>query len=1332
MPCVPQLGRLPPWLLPPKAQVVTAARAGAAIVWNSRWTFALAILVPILAVVAAGALSQGAHPAPQPHVHESLGPLQLGRAPEGALAAQASIKGVWQTGLFWGCGLLLAVLPVLASATSRMAAGEVTELLSSLRGAGMHPLAAAIGFSLQDVLNAVLFVLVTSIGLSQTGVSSQASVVGLVGAFALSMISLASLVTSVLHRPALAVTVSCLTALVLFVPVFNVPTMGARLPTSGFPIVLPTTAVAVGVAAASVDSVAAEAAEECRATGRSCELAKLNSAELLGITPGDLTAALLGQAVALSTLAWVLTRAAPRPGSRVLALWRPCGRRHRVALGQDDLAVPLSSGGATAPARHDEDVVTASGVEVTYAGGAAWACFACGRGAPVRALRGVDASLAPGTITALVGANGSGKTTMLGAMAGTVLPNSGHVSVNGAAAGSPAGLRSVGFCPQDASLVRGLSGLLLLKLFAAARGRPLDDLAGAAAAAASLVELTDEDLSKHANRLSGGQQRRLCFALAAVGNPPVLILDEPTTGVDAASRRHVWAALRRAREAGSAIVLSSHDMAECELLADQVLLLDAGAAVAHCSPAELRRMTSYGVRLRAQLRPGADPAAAAAFVSGRIPGAEAAVKCPPRAGEPQGLAAELAPSAAAAGEPRLELVAGQDVTIMLAEPSPGQLSELCRSLAAEGPAAGIGSYRLESVGLRDAIQDVLARTRPEGAATEPRPPGAAAVPTLAAPPSWSLIVRTVARRRIVQVLRGGSTAAMQVLLLLAPLFVAVAKAQGESSRPDTTLSVVALILAIQLLPLAQAADAVDEVAMAPLHSAAAVSPLPLVAGTWLVDGAAQGALAALITLCALVAAGAEASAPGVAETCVAAFAAVAAGSQLAAAVASLRPTRGSAVVWALGAQLVLLGLSGGLAQAGAAHLSEDNQLRSPMAASFVLSPSMYLIVAAGGGQCPGLPISGKWDWPEVFPLVLTGAALHLAAAVGLRQWAHGWGACGRAAPRVPATSECLEGPERGIKASGVSVAFGGTLAVDGVDVSIARGEVVGLLGPNGAGKSTLQSVLAGTLSPGAGVVTVDGRPVRSSTGERRPVVGLCPQSSLLPRGLSSLETLTYFATLAGHPHPLAVAEALVAAVGLQPVADRNNANLSGGTKRRLSAALAFSTGASCILLDEPTAGVDVLAGAGVWKFIARAAAGKAVLVTTHMLDEAEVLCQRVAVMDHGHIIKEAAVADLLRLQDATLVLDVTLDRSDDLLEEALGLDGRWSVSAEQIGHRRCRLVIKGRADRSSTASPGAPALGDILEALEGLEAVRAVTFVPPSLEQAFGSILRAEDGGDAS
>ncbi|KAA0153745.1 hypothetical protein FNF28_06917 [Cafeteria roenbergensis] len=1149
MPCVPQLGRLPPWLLPPKAQVVTAARAGAAIVWNSRWTFALAILVPILAVVAAGALSQGAHPAPQPHVHESLGPLQLGRAPEGALAAQASIKGVWQTGLFWGCGLLLAVLPVLAAATSRMAAGEVTELLSSLRGAGMHPLAAAIGFSLQDVLNAVLFVLVTSIGLSLTGVSSQASVVGLVGAFALSMISLASLVTSVLHRPALAVTVSCLLALVLFVPVFNVPTIDARLPTSGFPIALPTTAVAVGVAAASVDSVAAEAAEECRATGRSCELAKLNSAELLGITPGDLTAALLGQAVALSTLAWVLTRAAPRPGSRVLALWRPCGRRQRVALGQDDLAVPLSSGGATAPARHDEDVVTASGVEVTYAGGAAWACFACGRGAPVRALRGVDASLAPGTITALVGANGSGKTTMLGAMAGTVLPNSGHVSVNGAAAGSPAGLRSVGFCPQDASLVRGLSGLLLLKLFAAARGRPLDDLAGAAAAAASLVELTDDDLSKHANRLSGGQQRRLCFALAAVGNPPVLILDEPTTGVDAASRRHVWAALRRAREAGSAIVLSSHDMAECELLADQVLLLDAGAAVAHCSPAELRRMTSYG---------------------------------------------------------------------------------------------------------------------------------------------------------------------------------------GESSRPDTTLSVVALILAIQLLPLAQAADAVDEVAMAPLHSAAAVSPLPLVAGTWLVDGAAQGALAALITLCALVAAGAEASAPGVAETCVTAFAAVAAGSQLAAAVASLRPTRGSAIVWALGAQLVLLGLSGGLAQAGAAHLSEDNQLRSPMAASFVLSPSMYLIVAAGGGQCPGLPISGKWDWPEVFPLVLTGAALHLAAAVGLRQWAHGWGACGRAAPRVPATSECLEGPERGIKASGVSVAFGGTRAVDGVDVSIARGEVVGLLGPNGAGKSTLQSVLAGTLSPGAGVVTVDGRPVRSSTGERRPVVGLCPQSSLLPRGLSSLETLTYFATLAGHPHPLAVAEALVAAVGLQPVADRNNANLSGGTKRRLSAALAFSTGASCILLDEPTAGVDVLAGAGVWKFVARAAAGKAVLVTTHMLDEAEVLCQRVAVMDHGHIIKEAAVADLLRLQDATLVLDVTLDRSDDMLEEALGLDGRWSVSAEQIGHRRCRLVIKGRADRSSTASPGAPALGDILEALEGLEAVRAVTFVPPSLEQAFGSVLRAEDGDGAS
>jgi len=569
---------------------------------------------------------------------------------------------------------------------------------------------------------------------------------------------------------------------------------------------------------------------------------------------------------------------------------------------------------------------------------------------------------------------------------------------------------------------------------------------------------------------------------------------------------------------------------------------------------------------------------------------------------------------------------------------------------------------------------------------------------------------------------------MRALLILSPFILAVSVHQGGSDVPQVTPLMLVLFISLQLLPLTQAADAALEVGLAPLHSAAAVAPASLVMGLWLVDGLAHGLVAALAVISALVAVGVEPSAPGVALTCITTFAAVAAGSQLALAVACVAGSRGSGLVWTLGAKFILLGISTGLIQATVTSLPYNSQLPTASAVSFVICPSMFLVAATLGRGAPGMALAHHFSWPEVVPLVLTSAAVYFIVALLLRQWAHGAVSCHRQAPRVPASSEFfLEGPARGIVASRVRVSFGVTDAVAGVDVTVQPGEMVGLLGPNGAGKTTLQGVLAGTLSPSAGVASINGRPVRGILGQRRPVVGLCPQSSLLPSGLTPLETLTYFAAIAGHSLPGRVADTLVKAVGLQEVAERRTAHLSGGTKRRLSAALAFSTGADCILLDEPTAGVDVLASTDVWHFLKRESEGKAILLTTHMLDEAEALCSRVAIMAHGRLVKEASLAEMLQDQASSLVLDVTLNRPDEM-QEALRLDPDWDVQVEPVGHCRCRLVFKSCADRPGVTSRDAPILGDILEALEALGTVRHITFVRPSLEQAFNTLLTPTDG----
>lgn len=196
--------------------------------------------------------------------------------------------------------------------------------------------------------------------------------------------------------------------------------------------------------------------------------------------------------------------------------------------------------------------------------------------------------------------------------------------------------------------------------------------------------------------------------------------------------------------------------------------------------------------------------------------------------------------------------------------------------------------------------------------------------------------------------------------------------------------------------------------------------------------------------------------------------------------------------------------------------------------------------------------------------------------------------------------------------------YGDVRAVDGVTFSIAHGEVFGLLGPNGAGKTTTVECILGMREPDSGTITVLGSERGARSREVRARIGAQLQTTGLQPELTVREQVQLFASLFPNPHPV---EDMIARVGLQEKAKVRSEKLSGGQRQRLAVAVALVNDPDLAILDEPTTGLDPQARRGLWEVVGGLqGAGKAVLLTTHYMEEAEQLCDRVAVMDYGRII----------------------------------------------------------------------------------------------------------------
>jgi ABC-2 type transport system ATP-binding protein len=211
--------------------------------------------------------------------------------------------------------------------------------------------------------------------------------------------------------------------------------------------------------------------------------------------------------------------------------------------------------------------------------------------------------------------------------------------------------------------------------------------------------------------------------------------------------------------------------------------------------------------------------------------------------------------------------------------------------------------------------------------------------------------------------------------------------------------------------------------------------------------------------------------------------------------------------------------------------------------------------------------------------------------------------------------------------------FDSRRALDGVSLELREGEVLGLLGPNGAGKSTLVRTIMGRVKPNAGEVTIFGRRAPAGDNDAREQVGIVPQEIALYPLLTARENLTVFGRyygLRGELLDKAIAESLEWA-GLTERASDATKTLSGGMKRRLNMAAGVIHKPRILLLDEPTVGVDPQSRERIYQMIQLLRAGGVSLIyTTHYMEEAERLCDRIAIIDHGRIIASGTKDELVR------------------------------------------------------------------------------------------------------
>jgi ABC-2 type transport system ATP-binding protein len=252
-----------------------------------------------------------------------------------------------------------------------------------------------------------------------------------------------------------------------------------------------------------------------------------------------------------------------------------------------------------------------------------------------------------------------------------------------------------------------------------------------------------------------------------------------------------------------------------------------------------------------------------------------------------------------------------------------------------------------------------------------------------------------------------------------------------------------------------------------------------------------------------------------------------------------------------------------------------------------------------------------------------------------------------------------------IEVSNLTKKYGNFTAVDGISFAVAEGETFGILGPNGAGKTTTLEMIEGLKTITSGKVTLAGHDVETETDAVKSLIGVQLQATSFFDGLNLLELIDTFAAIYGREVD---AMQILAEVELTEKATNRVKELSGGQKQRLSIAIALVNDPKVLFLDEPTTGLDPQARRHLWDLITKIKKnGKTIMLTTHYMDEAEVLCDRIAVMDHAKIVTLDTTRNLLTNTDVNPTIEFQTNKtiSEDKLR---ALPGAISSSVENATH----------------------------------------------------------------
>eukprot|EP00891_Asterochloris_glomerata_P006032 jgi/Astpho2/6032/e_gw1.00084.157.1_t len=814
------------------------------------------------------------------------------------------------------------------------------------------------------------------------------------------------------------------------------------------------------------------------------------------------------------------------------------------------------------------------------------------------AVDGLSLDIQSGQITGLLGHNGAGKTTTISMLTGVTPPTSGSALIKGLSVSTQmARIRQdLGVCPQFDILWPEMTVLEHLLLHGAIKGFSGTDRHEAAEAAAQDVGL-HEKMGCRARDLSGGQRRKLSVAIAFLGSPAVVFLDECTSGMDPYSRRFTWDVIKRHRDQ-CAIVLTTHSMEEADILCDRIAIMVDGRLAADGTPLDLKAKFGVGYTLTIVTdqpvaaepgQPSADLKGLDDMITRKVPTAQRSA------------------------------AAGSEVSYKLPKDEASRFPELLRQLDDSKQRLGVASYGLAVTTLEEVFlkssQTLLCMTM------------------MAAVLSASFAVFLVRERennsKQVQMISGASASAFWLATYVWDLLNFIIPAAG-------------ILLCFVLFNLPQFRGA-RLVAVTGLLGLFGVAALPLTYCLHFLFNDEMKALQYINTGAFLV------GYLGFLATFILdqiyTYFRVA---------GVVRPN--SIVKHTLRTVSPHFNLARGLYDISAtydpSHRMPDKSpwtwSASGLTFFLLCSPDVIKVPAA---MCLSSAPMGFLACCLCFGhhrctaccSVVDCALMHTAvyrlqrAAQGVQRSSQsGEGdAASQEAQRLLQMSGCCllaDAPSissQHVVVEGLQKRFSQGFrrpplrAVDGLWLGIPAGQCFGLLGVNGAGKSTTFKMVTGELLPDGGDAYIQGLSVSRQRQQARQMLGYCPQFDALPGHLTGREVLRLYARLrgVGPANREQAIEQLLTRIGLQQYSDRTCDSYSGGNKRKLSVAIALVGDPPVVLADEPSTGVDPSAKRFLWGIIQKQLidSGCTVMMTSHSMEECEALCACIGIMASGRL-----------------------------------------------------------------------------------------------------------------